>query len=334
MARVLEIPNQDEIAQHFPALMQELRAARRVLVSTHVNPDGDAIGSALAFSYFLDQHEIDHEVFTQDPPPYFLEFLPGVRKLHHAPKKGEFDLGVVLDLEALHRMGSAYDLMSKCDRLVVIDHHIPAEAPGDLRIVCTKSPATCSILFDLFEGNGEMITADMAQCLLTGMITDTGTFRFPNTDARALRAAAKLLEYGADLGRIVHEVYLNKERPAFDLLAYALAHAKTAGDGAIMWTELPYAIFEQHHAGDQHTEGIVNELLSVQGVKIAALLRETKGGRIKGSLRSIGDIDVAAVAREFGGGGHKNAAGVSMTTSITDASSKLVASFEKCLASS
>ena len=143
------LKSQSEIRGMLPALIQEVRSAKGVLIGTHLNPDGDAIGSALAMSFILDQLDVEHDVLCSDPPPYYLKFLPGVDRIRQKPEGDEHSLALILDLEARNRLGSVSGYFEACPRAVVIDHHIPHEAPGDLRIVCTQSPATCSILHDL-----------------------------------------------------------------------------------------------------------------------------------------------------------------------------------------
>ncbi|HXH62267.1 MAG TPA: bifunctional oligoribonuclease/PAP phosphatase NrnA [Fimbriimonadaceae bacterium] len=316
-----------------PAFLTEVQSAKGVLIGTHVNPDGDAIGAALAVSHALDQLEVEHEVLCADPPPYYLKFLPGAERIRQIPEGEGHSLGVILDLEAPKRLGSVRKYFEECDRTVVIDHHVPMEALGDLRIVVPGSPATCQILVDLFSEGPVKITPEMADCLLTGILTDTGSFRYPNTDAHSLHSAGMLLEHGAQLPRITQEVYMSKERPAIELTARAIVRMKTDCHGQIAWSTLPLEVIEEVGAQDQHTEGIVNELLSIQGVRIAMLLRESRPLKIKGSLRSVGDLDVAAVAHAFGGGGHVNAAGVTFDGSMEEAVDQLVAALKQCLES-
>ena len=317
-----------------PAFLREVRAAKGIVIGTHLNPDGDAIGSALAVSHVLTQLEIEHEVLCADPPPYYLKFLPGSERVKQAPDGEWHSLAILLDLEATSRLGLVSRYFENVSRTLVIDHHIPNEEPGDVRIVFPSAPATCSILLDLFRDSEIDVTPQIADCLLTGILTDTGNFRFPNTDAHSLHSAGYLLERGADLARITQEVYMRKERPASQLAAHAIMSMKTASDGRLAWATLPLDLFERLGANEQHTEGVVNELLSIKGVQIAAILREAKPGKIRGSLRSLGAIDVAAVAREFGGGGHMNAAGITYTGGLEEAEDALVAALKRCLESS
>ena len=317
-----------------PAFLREVRAAKGVLIGTHVNPDGDAIGAALAVSHILDQLGIENEVVCADPPPYYLQFLPGSERISQSPVSKEHSLALVVDLEAQNRLGRAGVHFERCSRSLFIDHHVPVESPGDVRIVDTGSPATCSIILDMVRDTEITVTKEMAECLLTGILTDTGNFRFPNTNAHALHSAGFLLERGADLPRITREIYLQKELPAVMLGAHSLLRMKTECGGRLAWSTVPLELFKELGAEESYTEGIVNELLSVKGVVIAALLREGKPGKIRGSLRSVGAIDVAKVAQQFGGGGHFNAAGVSFDGTLEEAETQVVAALKRCLESS
>lgn len=325
-----------ELGAQWPALLAELRAAGSVIVGSHVNPDGDALGSVLAFSFALDQLGVEHQVLMHHDPPRNLEFLPGLERVGRECRWETPDLAVILDLEAKSRLGeSVLGAFESAKRVVVIDHHVPHESPGDLRIVSVKSPATAAILCDLFLAAPEVeITPDMATCLLTGIVTDTGSFRFPNTTSHSMHVSASLLEAGADLRTIIEQVYMTKTFPSVKLFGRFLADMRTAENGQIVWSTISYDQFEQAGATDEDTEGFVNELLAIDGVQLAMVLREKAPGVIRGSLRSRGEYDVAAAARPFGGGGHAKAAGVSFDGDLAAAETLMVEALKQCLASS
>ncbi len=321
----------EELKAMWPDLLEEIEKAGSIVVSSHVNPDGDAYGSILGFSLMLDGLGKDHDVVMQHEPPANLAFLPGVDRVKQSSRWSNPDLFVVLDLEATSRLGSSVlPIFENAKRVVVIDHHVPHEQPGDLRIVSTKSPATAAMLYDLFEGD-VVISPDMATNLMTGIVTDTGSFKYPNTTSHCMHVAAALLESGASLRQIIEQVYMTRSLPSVKILGNVLAGMNTACDGQLAWATVPYSMFAESGATDEDTEGIVNEMLAVDGVKIAALLREGVPGKIRGSLRSRGQIDVAAAARVFGGGGHENAAGVSFDGDINQAESQLVEVLKSCL---
>ncbi|MBS1715357.1 MAG: bifunctional oligoribonuclease/PAP phosphatase NrnA [Armatimonadetes bacterium] len=317
-------------------LLECLSESRDVLIGTHLNPDGDAIGSALAVSLWLDKKGIPNEVLCHNMPPGYLQFLPGSGRVRQVPSRSGHDLGIVVDLDSLERLGSCRASFEAFERLVLIDHHQPHESPGTLRIVDPKAPATAAILCDLFAEVGrktaaDVVDADMADCLLTGLLTDTGSFRFPNATAHSLHQAGWLLEHGASLTKVADEVYLNRDEPAVRLLGEAIRSMRMDCDGRLAWVVLTPETFQAFHAEEEHTEGIVNEILSVRSVRAAFVLRAGKYGKVKGSLRSKGGLDVAKVAQQIGGGGHKNAAGVTIDGTLDEAERIVVAALKEAL---
>jgi phosphoesterase RecJ-like protein len=319
-----------EVLRQFFDLVQ---GSSRVLIGCHVNPDGDAIGSGLALAMAVEQLGAEAEVVCWHEPPANLRFLPGAQRIRRQASR-EADLAVIVDLESFSRLGGAADDFRNAPVLAVIDHHIPRDRPGDVRLIDQESASTAGILMDLFEAGPVQITAEIAECLLVGIVTDTGCFRHANTTPEVLRQAARLCELGADLSRVTDEVYQRRAEPAARLLGEALVQYKTALDGRLAWIALRADRLAELGATDEHTEGIVNELLAQEKVEAAFLLREMNSGRTKGSLRSRGSIDVAACAREFGGGGHRNAAGLVLDLTIDEAERSVLAAMQKCLASS
>ena len=316
------------------AFKEEVGKASRILIGTHLNPDGDALGSALGLALYLESLGKTVEVLCHNDAPRNLRFLPTVNRVRQTPELSDHDLGIVVDLDAFDRLGSTASYFEAMDRLIVIDHHVPHEAPGDLRIIEIGSAATALILTTILQNLGANITPDMATCLYTGISTDTGSFRFRNTSSDALAAAALLLENGANLELVSEEIFQNRQLSSARLLGHALETMKLDMDDRLAWSILSNRDFEWAHATDEDTEGFVNELLSIETVQIAALLREAKPGKIRCSLRSRRGFDVAAVAREFGGGGHMNAAGCNFEGDLADAEQQIVEGMRRCLASS
>lgn len=314
-----------------------LARTRKAVVTTHMNPDGDAFGSALAMSHFLDRRGIDHEVVHHDGhTPFTLRFLPGVERIRQTWKDAEEpDLAIILDLNNLDRLGAdVRSCVERAPHMVVIDHHVPHQTPGDLRIVDEKSPATCQILFELFTQMGATITPEIATCLLTGIVTDTGSFRYSNTNVGSVEAAATLFALGGDLVKISQESYMRKEIAATKLFGIGLHKMHLEDGGRLAWTVLDSPDFEEAGAGEEHAEGLTNELLSINTVQISAVLRQPPGRKLRASIRSREQYDVSAVAQHFNGGGHKNAAGCTFNGSIQEAEEDLISELRKCLASS
>lgn len=325
----------EQLSAMWPGLLAEIQTANHILIASHVNPDGDALGSALAFSFVLDQLGKSHEVLFHHPAPKYLNFLPGIDRITNQPSGKPADLAIVVDLEAISRIGeSIYPAIEAAKKLVIIDHHQPNEKPGDIRIVSTKSPATAAILADLWLPNKVQISPEIATLLLVGILTDTGNFRYPNTTPHSMHVAADLLEAGAKLTAINEAIYLTKPLPAVKLFGKALSNLRLAANNQVAYTTLRQTDFTNSGAIEEDTEGFVNELLAIDTVRIAAILRESASGRIKISIRSQGPIDTTAVAKIFGGGGHINASGAHSDDTIEVAAKKLVEAMVQCLASS
>jgi phosphoesterase RecJ-like protein len=242
-------------------------------------------------------------------------------------------LAIVLDMESLSRLGTAGPFFEAIPRMILIDHHIPVHAPGDLRIVDVKSPATALILTRLFLALNARFTPEMATCLLTGIVTDTGSFRFRNTTPEAMHTAASLLEAGGDLQSIAEEIYRRRPLAGLKLLGVMLTKMKLDCGDRIAWSVLVYDDFLKCGATEEDTEEFVNEILAGATVQIACLMREAKPGKVRVSLRSRGNHDVAAVAAKFGGGGHANAAGCSFDTTPEEAERLVVEGMRQCLGS-
>jgi phosphoesterase RecJ-like protein len=319
-----------ELALQF---QNEVRDSSQIIIGTHLNPDGDALGSALAMSHYLDGLKIANEVLCHHPAPKNLQFLPGVDRVRQVPKFEKPDLAIVLDLDAIDRLGSTEPVFASCPRMIVIDHHVAHQAPGDLRIVDVSAPATSVILTRLFIELGVTITPQMATCLLTGIITDTGSFKFRNTTPESLSLSALLLENGGDINLVSEEIFQRKPLASTRLLGHMLDTMRLECGNQIALGVLTRDDFEYAMAADEDTEGFVNEMLSIDSVKVAANLRQPKGGRVRCSIRSREEIDVAQVAREFGGGGHKNAAGCTFDGTIEECETILMSRLKLCLAS-
>lgn len=318
----------EELAAKF---LETVKNAESVLIGTHLNPDGDALGSALAMSHYLDGLGIRNEVVCHHVAPKNLRFIPGVNRIRQTPKDEMYDVGIVLDLDSLERLGNTEPFFRTCQQTIFIDHHVPHDAPGDIRIVDTAAPATAVILARLFKHLNVDITPEIATCLITGIVTDTGSFRFRNTTAESLSLAAGLLEQGGNINLVSEQVFQTKPISSARLLGFALERMNLESEDRICWSVLTIEDFEQNHAVDEDTEGFVNELLTIETVQISAIFREPKRGKIRCSLRSRGEYDVAAVARMFGGGGHRNAAGCTFDGPVDEAVEQVVAELKNCL---
>lgn len=307
--------------------------ARRIRIGTHVNPDGDTLGSGLALALALRRLRKKVEILCQDPVPVNLTFLPGSELVRPDTTIRTPDLGVLVDLEGLSRVGKLQPLFEGLERVVTIDHHIPEKMVGDVRVIEPDAASTSELVYRVLRQMGVEIDGRIATCLLTGLVTDTGGFRFAATRPKHLELAAKLMRDGADISRIYEEAYENRSFGAQRLLGRALAALKHSKDGRVVWTSIRCTDFKETGSADEDTDGIVNHVRMVTGADVGLLFRETRRGRVRVSLRSRADVNVAEIAKRMGGGGHKNAAGCSFESPLEPAIKKVLAEVKKWMGS-
>ena len=310
-----------------------LSESERIFLTSHINPDGDAIGSLLALGHALEDQGKTVTLALQDPVPSSCQFLPGSDEIVAPPVHGEFDLTVALDSEGPFRAGSLKDVVERGPKVLVIDHHLSDTHFGDVVIRDTSAAATGEILTDFLKAGGCPITLPIATCLLAAIVLDTGGLRYPNTSPRTLRAAAELREAGADLSVIYRELFENRPLPGVKLMGIALNNIKSNRTGEIVYTALSRADFENAGAGENDTDGINLQLMSVKDVEASAFFRESSTGGIRVSLRSRDRLDCNAIARVFGGGGHLRASGCTVEAPLPEAIHRVTEEMEKRLCS-
>lgn len=319
-------------------LRDALDSARFIVISGHTGPDGDTVGACLALYLALKERGKHSRVLFHDPVPKNLLFLPSASEVRQVEEgfqpEADADVAVVMDLAAPDRLGRVRPIVEAAKRIAVVDHHEPSgEAFGDLHFVDPRAAATCLILYRILKAMQWPIDRGIAQCLLTGIATDTGNFAFPNTTPETLRVAADLLECGANLATINEEVWNKRSRGAMILLGLVLSRQEMHCGGRVTMSYLLNKDYSAVGATDEDTEGAVNELLRVEGTMVAALVREVRPGRVRVSVRSRGDYDVAEVCRQFGGGGHKNAAGCSLDGTYEQVRERILEALKQCVGS-
>ncbi len=306
----------DLVATDMEAVAAEIRAAERFLLTTHEGPDGDALGSLLAMHHMLDQLGKDSVMFLaakEFPLPIEYRFLP-LEEVFHEPPADMADRTVVfLDCGNIERM--PVDFLSNDGAHVInIDHHHDNTRFGDVNLVDVDASSTAEIVYELALHIGVEITPKMASALYVGLVTDTGRFSYENTNAGTHRIAAALIEAGVDVNDIYRRLYENVPLEKLRLVARALEAIERPCEGLAV-TSIGDADYEATGSGEEMTEGIIDFLRSLEGTKVAAVIRElgSRGRAVrKVSLRSSGDgVDVSAIARVHGGGGHVRAAGFS-----------------------
>ncbi|HKK28372.1 MAG TPA: bifunctional oligoribonuclease/PAP phosphatase NrnA [Gemmatimonadota bacterium] len=294
---------------------EALERSHRVVLTTHVNADGDGAGSELAAALHLEEMGCEVAIVNPTPFPDAFGFLLGDRPAW-TPEDREgrraledADTVLVLDTSETSRLGAVADRLDTL-KILVIDHHPPTpDAIGETVVLDPSACATGELVYDLLTLDGGRPGVREARALYVAIVTDTGSFRFGNTTPRAHAVAAELLRAGVDVEDMFRHLFARYTSHGLDLLERALATLEVDEDHALAWVSIRASDVEETGASAEDREGLVEYPRRLQGTEVAVLFRELARGRTKISLRSNGPIDVAAVARDFGGGGHRQAAG-------------------------
>lgn len=318
-------------------IVQRLAAAGSVLLTSHANPDGDAIGSELGLALILRGLGKRVEIWNLHPAPSAYAMLPGAGSIHAGaiPPPGfpaAFDLVVVLECPQLDRSGLADALEGM--PLLNIDHHLGNTGYGIANWVDASQPAVGVMVAALAGALGAEIDAEAANCLFVALSTDTGGFRFANATPIAFEAAARLVRSGAEIETVSQWLYERQPEAAVRLLGELLSTLRRHHGGAIATVHLTREMFDRCGAAPGDAEGLIDTPRGVDGVRAVALFRELETDLWKISLRSRGAIDVQAIAHRHGGGGHRNAAGCRFEGTLATAESRFVAELAAVLGES
>jgi len=301
-----------------------IRDHDRFIVTTHENPDGDALGSLLAMTLALRELGKDAVMylFGEVPIPKEYEFMK-FAGLARGPNPDSSDRVVVaLDCANERRLGPESALLEKAQFVIDIDHHHDNSRFGKANLIVGDASSTGEILRDVFRELGVELTPEIAEALYIAVVTDTGRFQYANTSAKALRLAAELVEAGADVHRVFQGVYENVAFAKLKLVARALENAEVFEGGRVIVSHLEREDFAAAGAEEPYSEGIIDWLRAVEGAALAALIREPptlNGPTHRVSLRTTEeDLDVSAIARKSGGGGHRQAAGFSSESTVEE----------------
>jgi phosphoesterase RecJ-like protein len=308
------------------AVAAALRERDRFLVTSHEAPDGDALGSLLAVDLALRQLGKDTVMFLGGPAPLpgeyrFLELEDrGLRR--EPPDDASERVLLAVDCASASRVGAEPGLVEQAPYVVNIDHHHDNPRFGNVNLVVADASSTGEVLADIFRELELQLTPEIAEAIYIALVTDTGRFQYTNTTPKALRLAAELVEAGADVHRVFRGVYENVQFAKLKLLARALDRARVLEGGEIVVSHLLRDDFEAVGASEPYSEGIIDVLRSVEGAVVSALIREPPRDGApprKVSLRSsVDEVDVSAIARKSGGGGHRGAAGFSSELSVQE----------------
>lgn len=321
-----------DLAADLKRLQSSLEGTRDLVVSTHLKPDGDAIGSESALSAWLLEQGKRVRIVNNDPTPELLRFIEpeGVTielydpATHDALFRGT-DRVLLVDNSAPDRLGRLEPIIREvADNVLCIDHHPAREVPWSDPILDVDACATAAIVYRLTHALGWKPTERAALATYVGIAADTGFFRFNSTNPEAHRIAAELIEQGVDQAAAYRALHERNSVAYTRLLGHALGRLRIDREPEIASVCLTREAIDALDAGDVDTSEIMSALLALDGVRIALLFRELGDGNIKVSLRSKGSIDVHALASEFGGGGHKNASGIVMPAELDDCAETII----------
>lgn len=309
----------------------QLDGVKTAAIAGHIRPDGDCVGSCLATYNYVKQTypQIDVTLYLEEIPNKF-QFLAGADEIVHSiEEEKEYDLFIAQDCGDAARLGSAAALFAKAKKTVCIDHHISNDSFADVNHIFPDASSTSELVFGLI--GEENLTKEIAECIYLGIVHDTGVFQYSCTSSKTMEIAGKLMEQGIDYTKIIDDTFYTKTFEQNQILGKALLSGRRFADGRIIASVVTAEDMETYHVLPKHLDGIVNQLRITRGVEAAVFLYESEDGTYKVSTRSNGQIDVAALAMKFGGGGHRQAAGFSMKGKPWEIISVIVSEIEKQL---
>lgn len=298
--------------------------ASTICVCAHTNPDGDAIGSGLALSKLISQHWPEKSVTNlladnNGCVPRLYTFLAGSDTYVHASDYTENpDLFIVLDLSSKPRLNDAQAVLERAKTVAIMDHHPTNEPFGDVALIRPDAAATGVIVAEFALFIGADITPDIANNLFCAIVTDTGRFQYQNADSEAFECASMLVDAGAKPSLISLNVYQSFRLNYLHLESVVMGRIVTFAKGRIAYSYSTLSDLERTGTKTDECDGLIDVVRSVEGSEVALFLKEVPGGTVRGNLRSKGDLDISGVARAFGGGGHKAAAGFTSEVGIDE----------------
>lgn len=311
-------------------LEEKLNGITSVGISGHIRPDGDCVGSTMAvYNYIATYYpEIKVDVYLESIPNVF-HFLKHTDKIQTTSEDKEYDLFIVLDCGDKERLGSNAKYFELAKHTLCIDHHASNQAFAEENYIIPDASSTCELVYNMMET--DKITKEIAECLYTGIVHDTGVFQYSCTSAQTMNIVGILMEKGINYPKIVDDTFYTKTYDQNRILGYALLNSKLYLDGKVILTYLTRENMEEFHCTPKELDGIVNQLRVTKDTVVAVFLYETEDGSFKASFRVNGEFNVAEIALVFGGGGHIKAAGCNIFGEIDEVISRILTEIEKRL---
>lgn len=314
-----------------PSIISEINENNSFLITTHENPDGDAIGSSLALANFLRKLGKDVHVYCCDIVPDNYAFLPLADTVAQTIPDFRFDVCFILDAGDMNRTGNDFAAYNQCGKIINIDHHPDNRNFGAINLVDPKASATAALVYRIIKHSGQSFDYPTALCIYTAVVTDTGSFRYSNADPEAFAITGEMVAQGINPWHVAERLFESQPKQRLELLALALAtlHVVERGDVASITVTLD--MFDKTGATADLTDGFINYPRSIRGVEVAVFFREVETGVSKVSFRSKGKVDVSSLAAAFGGGGHRNAAGCKIDGPLEETKKKVISYLEQVL---
>ena len=302
-----------------------IKSSKKILLLSHVNPDGDTLGSMCAmYSMIFNRFKIKPDMSVVSNIPYNYKFLPNINAAgRYFDPSLVYDLVISLDVAAIDRVRDSKIFFDTAKVTVNFDHHKTNPCFAQYNIVESDSSSCGEVLYNFFKKNNWEITKDAAACLYVAIMTDTGNFRFENTSSASMRAAADLIDKGANPNKLYKNCYETKSKNLVLFQNYCVDKAVFSDDNKIVYTTVYKKDFEKFLAGDDYTDGIAETLRAIDSTEVSFVLKEVDSRVTKVSMRSK-HIDVAQICEKFGGGGHTYAAGCTIKANIAESIKKIM----------
>lgn len=312
-------------------ILEEIKKAEKIVILTHETPDGDAIGSSLAMKLAIKQLGKEADVIVPTYSKTFA-FLPEADNIKKSSEVSKYDLAISVDCADIKRLVGGVEYFEKAKQKVVIDHHSSNTMFGDYNFVNPVAPSCCEILVGMFEYFGIEITSELGECLITGIITDTGGFKYSGVNAETFEFAAEILRKGVNISDVYKRVLQTKTKANFELNKLISDRMEFLEDGKVTFTYMNLEDEKRVNAEEWDHEGLVEVGRDIEGVEVSIFIIEKEGTNgYKISLRSNEYINVSDVAFIFGGGGHPRAAGCFIQGTVEEVKTKVLAEIKKVL---
>jgi len=303
---------------------------RRILITSHTNPDGDNIGSQLGLASILESLGKRVAILDQDPVPSRYHYLPGWERIATEIKPQAASLLVVVDCANIERIGRVNEAFTPATmELANIDHHISNTGFGQYSHVDPQASSTCELIVRVAQQLNVKLSAEQATILLSGLMTDTGGFRYSSTTPATLRIAAQLVEAGAELAWVAEQLYMQQPANQLRLMGELLTGLKVEAGGKLAWMAVTQEQLKRHSFNLAESEEFVSYAIAARGAEVGILFKEQDDGVIRISFRSKGRVDVNRLAGMFGGGGHVSAAGARIKGKLEEVEQQVIAAVAK-----